>query len=223
MKSQIPSQTIIGMTNLEIKQVVSIHLRSFRGFFLCELGPSFLRCLYEEICSDPSGIALVCKRGHEVLGFVVGTAEPHGFYRRLLFRRWHRFALASVLPLLRHPSILPRLLNAFTKVNDEPSGIGCGLLMSIGVDPRFQASGVGASLVRAFLAESRKRGLTSVHLTTDHLENDQANRFYSKLGFINLRVFSTPQGRLMNDYRIEIASKVPEFELASSHPSLAGR
>ena len=101
--------------------------------------------------------------------------------------------------------IVPRLLNAFRKTKEEPDDKRYGLLMSIAVDPEAQAGGIGAALVQAFLTECQKRGLSSVHLTTDHYENDRVNRFYSKLGFTVSRVFTTPQGRVMNDYRIEIA------------------
>lgn len=85
--------------------------------------------------SDPSGIALVCRKSGRVRGFVAGTAEPRGFYGRLLVRRWPRFALASVGPVLRNPIIVPRLLNAFRKRKEEPDEQGCGLLMSVAVDP----------------------------------------------------------------------------------------
>ena len=198
------TDTISEMTHPDLNEVVNVHLRSFPGFFLSQMGPRFLLCLYEEILHDPSGIALVCRKSGRVRGFVAGTAEPRGFYGRLLVRRWPRFALASVGPVLRNPIIVPRLLNAFRKRKEEPDEQGCGLLMSVAVDPLDQANGIGASLVDGFLAECQRRGLSSVHLTTDRLENDRANRFYSKLGFTISRVVTTPQGRVMNDYRLRL-------------------
>ena len=198
------TNTVSGMTPPDLKEVVAVHLRSFPGFFLSQMGPRFLLCLYQELLGDPSGIALVCRQVHGIQGFVAGTAEPHGFYKRLLVGRWHRFALASVVPALRNPTIVPRLLNAFRKTTEEPDDKGCGLLMSIAVGPDAQTGGMGTKLVQEFLTECQKRGLSSVHLTTDHYENDRTNRFYSKLGFTITRVFTTPQGRVMNDYRIGI-------------------
>jgi GNAT superfamily N-acetyltransferase len=195
---------VSGLTPPDLSEVVAVHLRSFPGFFLSQMGPRFLLCFYQELLSDPSGIALVCRQGHRVQGFVAGTAEPRGFYKRLLVGKWLRFALASAAPLLRNPMIVPRLLNAFRKTKEEPDDVGCGLLMSIAVDPEAQAGGIGAALVQGFLTECKKRGLSSVHLTTDHYENDRVNRFYLKLGFTVSRSFTTPQGRVMNDYRIEI-------------------
>jgi len=211
------TNVVSGMTRADLRDVVAVHLRSFPGFFLSQMGSRFLLCLYDELLGTPSGIALVCKQGHKLLGFVAGTAEPRGFYKRLLVRKGHRFALASVLPVLRDPMIVPRLLNALRKTKEEADGEVCGLLMSIAVDPEAQARGIGAALVQEFLAECKKRGLSSVHLTTDQLGNDGANHFYSKLGFSLSRVITTPQGRVMNDYRIEFVSQ-PRLPVSKVSP-----
>jgi hypothetical protein len=45
-------------------------------------------------------------------GFVAGTVQASGFYRGLL-KRW-RFAIASIVPVLRKPRIIPRFLPVFT-------------------------------------------------------------------------------------------------------------
>ena len=192
------------MTHSDVGESVAIHLRAFPGFFLSQLGRRFLLCLYEEILKDPSGIAFVCRQSGRVQGFVAGTTDPRGFYRRLLAGRWRRFALASVIPVVRSPLIVPRLLGAFRRPEEEPDAEGCGLLMSIGVDPQTQANGIGTMLVNEFLAECQRRGLSAVHLTTDRFENDRVNQFYSRLGFTVSRIVTTPQGRIMNDYRVEI-------------------
>jgi ribosomal protein S18 acetylase RimI-like enzyme len=196
--------TVGCMKRQDIDDVVAVHLRSFPGFFLSQLGPAFLRRMYRELLDDPTGIALVSKRSERVQGFVAGTSEPCGFYMRLLARKWPWFALASVLPALRHPGIVPRLLHAFHKTSEEVSGERCGLLMSIAVDPQCQVKGIGTALVRNFMAECRRSGLTSVHLTTDKLDNDRTNRFYLGLGFSVSAIVTTRQGRVMNRYRIEI-------------------
>jgi GNAT superfamily N-acetyltransferase len=168
------------------------------------MGPTFIRCLYEEVLNDPSGIALVCRQGPKVRGFAAGTTEPRGFYGRLMARRWVRFALASIVPVIKHPQIVPRLLGAFRKTKEQPDYKGLGLLMSVAVDPELQQGGVGTALVQAFLKECRSRGLVSVHLTTDRSGNARVNRFYSKMGFTISHAITTRQGRVMNDYRIEL-------------------
>lgn len=207
------------MTASEFNEVVDVHLRSFPAFFLSQLGPQFLRCLYREVLKDPSGISFVYRDGGTVQGFAVGTSQPRGLYGRLLRKSWHRFALASIVPVLRDPRIVPRLMNAFGKRDEEPPDQSCGLLMSIAVDPRIQANGIGVALVQAFLAECRCRGLSSVHLTTDCFENNRVNRFYQKLGFTIARTITTRQGREMNEYRIAL-SRTPVHEIVASAPAL---
>jgi colanic acid biosynthesis glycosyl transferase WcaI len=196
--------SVSAMSEDDLQGVVAVHLRSFAHFFLSELGSVFLLCLYDEIMRDPSGVALVFRTDDRVDGFVAGTTQPQRFYRRLLLRRWYRFAFAALLPALRNPRIISRLLNAFRKPREEADYADCGLLMSLAVDPTCQGGDVGRTLVISFLDECRARGLKLVHLTTDHVNNDRVNAFYQRLGFRLHRTFSTPQGRLMNDYRASL-------------------
>ena len=204
MLSSTRTSLISAMKRSNLGGVVALHRRSFSESLLSQMGPPLLRCLYQGIVNDPAGIALVCEKCNRILGFVAGTSESRGFYVRLLASRWPRFALASVVPVLRNPGIVPRLLDAFRKTTEEPEEEGCGLLMSLAVEPNAQSNGIGAALVHGFLAECQEQGLSSVHLTTDHFGNDRTNRFYLNLGFTLAHVTTTPQGRGLNDYRIEI-------------------
>lgn len=202
----MPTQaTVRRMHPDDVKPVVWVHMQAFEGFFLTFLGPSFLRELYTAVCLDASGMALVCETDADIVGFVAGTAEPQGFYQRLLRARWQGFALASIKPVAKRPTIIPRLLRAFRKPNEAARvGRRAGELMSISVAPEIQGKGIGSRLVRAFLQEARKRGLRSVRLTTDKRNNEAVNRFYQQLGFSRIRAYSTPEGREMNEYEIDL-------------------
>jgi ribosomal protein S18 acetylase RimI-like enzyme len=199
-----PAVTTRPMAGADVDAVVQVHLEGFPSFFLSQLGPRFLRQLYRGTVADGDGFGLVALDGSAVCGFVSGTAQPAGFYRRLLRRRWWRFALAAVGPVLRRPAIAPRLVRALTmpaRVTHEP---GRGTLMSIAVVPRKQGQGVGAALVRAFVAEAVRRGLRQIDLTTDRLDNEAANRFYRHLGFVCAGTSTTPEGRRMNEYVMDL-------------------
>ncbi|HFD87614.1 MAG TPA: GNAT family N-acetyltransferase, partial [Gammaproteobacteria bacterium] len=169
---------IRNMLITDVPAVVQVHLRSFQGFFLTFLGPAFLRQLYAAILADPSGIGFVAEDEKGVCGFVAGTTQPSGFYRRLLRRRWWHFALAVTLPVLRRPSIIPRLLRAFAMPEQVAQQEGRGTLMSVAVLPEAQGKGIGRALVRAFLDEAVHRGLRQVDLTTDRDNNEATNHFY---------------------------------------------
>lgn len=190
----------------DVPQVVETHLASFSGFFLTFLGPAFLTELYSGILADPSGIAFVAQDNGQIVGFVAGAGQPAGFYARLLRKRWWRFGLASLKPVLRDPRIVPRLLRALTMPGQSRAAVGEATLMSIAVLPERQGQGIGQALVRAFLREAAQRGLNKVNLTTDRVANDAANIFYQRLGFVCRRHFVTPEGRQMNEYVINLRS-----------------
>ena len=196
--------SIRPMQHLDVLAVVDIHIQAFQGFFLSFLGPRFLQELYSAIIADPSGIAFTFHEDDNLLGFVVGTDQPSGFYRRLLRRRWWRFALASFMPLLKNPTIIPRLFRAFSMPQQGDAGKECGTLMSIAVLPEAQGNGVGKELVGAFLQEASRRKLKQVNLTTDKLNNDAVNLFYQRLGFKCIRSLVTPEGREMNEYLMSL-------------------
>jgi ribosomal protein S18 acetylase RimI-like enzyme len=211
MESSVPAGVsgnfhIARMDQNEVPAVIDVHLRSFPGFFLTFLGSAFLRELYLATIEDLSGIGFVAKDGTWILGFVTGTAQPAGFYRRLLQKRWWRFGLAAVRPALKQPSIIPRLLRAFSMPTQAAQQGKHGTLMSLAVHPDAQDRGIGQSLVTAFLREASQRGLEQVDLTTDRDNNDSVNRFYERLGFVCARSFTTPEGRAMNDYLIDLAT-----------------
>lgn len=200
-------------TSADVPAVVQVHMHSFSGFFLTVLGAPFLRELYMATLADRDGIGFVAENEKDVCGFVTGTAQPAGFYRRLLRQRWWRFAGAAALPALRQPTIIPRLLRAISMPEQVTRQPGRGTLMSIGVLPEAQGKRIGQALVRAFLEEAARRGLLQVDLTTDRDNNEATNCFYQKLGFVCERTFTTPEGRAMNEYVIDLAGWEPAHRI----------
>jgi ribosomal protein S18 acetylase RimI-like enzyme len=188
----------------DVDSVIQVHMEAFHGFFLSFLGPAFLREFYVGVCEDPSGIAIVSDES-SIAGFVVGTVEPSGFYKRLIQKRWWKFALASVRPVIEKPIIIPRLLRALSLPEKTATpGMKMGTLMSLGVSRKFHGNGIGKHLVASFLERSQKRDVEIVNLTTDAVGNDSTNEFYRKMGFTLVSVFKTPEGRLMNEYAIRL-------------------
>lgn len=188
----------------DCSSIVQIHLTAFNGFFLTFLGPRFLYLFYRGLISDPTGIAILYQQDEQILGFVVGTTNPKGFYQRLIKRHAVSFAFASFPALLRDIKIFPRLVRSFRKPNANLPKPNCTMLMSIAVMPDIQKKGVGKELVKAFFIEAKLRGSMFVNLTTDYNNNEHVNKFYSSLGFEIFRQYSTSEGRLMNEYLIKL-------------------
>lgn len=192
---------IRSATPSDVNQMVHIHMASFQGFFLTFLGARFLNVLYSAMLDIEGNISIVaCNNKTEIEGFVVGVTAPDRLYKRLLTDRWLDFAIASILPALRSPSSIPRLLRALKSPKNEQAKSADCLLMSIAVTPETSGSGIGGQLIQEFLRTAQKGGARSVNLTTDKDNNESTNHFYIKNGFTILRTFTTPEGRHMNEY-----------------------
>lgn len=198
------SKLVRSIAVQDIPRLAEIHTLTFKGFFLTYLGSGFIAKLYEAIIQDPTGIGCTAWNDGQVSGFVIGSTQPAGLYGRLLRKRWWQFGWAALPTFLRNPTIILRLLRAFSMPQQEQPAENCGMLMSIAVHPAYQTKGIGKLLVRAFLDEARSRGVQSVNLLTDAENNDATNHFYQNLGFVKVRTYATPEKRMMNEYLIRL-------------------
>ena len=194
--------TIRAATQQDISETIAVHKAAFPGFFLTKLGDRFLRELYRGFLQDSASIWLIASHDNRLIGFVAGTTEPAGFFKRLLIYRWHAFIVAGAPGFFRHPlQIVRRFLAALVYRGEKPRGIDkATLLSSIGVSPHHAGRGVGLSLVEHFCQEAFSRGAEHVYLLTDDANNDAANRFYVKCGFSLESSFTRDGERKMNRY-----------------------
>ena len=189
----------------ELPQVVEVHQASFPGFFLTFLGPRFLRLLYDSILTDAEGALLVAVgNAGRVEGFVAGVTRQDGFYLRLVKKRAWAFAAAASGAVLRHPRIGPRLWRALRRPDEARQAAAAACLMSIAVRPESAGRGIGRQLVEGFGDEMDRRGVRAFCLTTDRDDNDRVNQFYQRMGFNLAQTFTTPEGRVMNEYVIAL-------------------
>jgi ribosomal protein S18 acetylase RimI-like enzyme len=192
----------------DVSRVVRLHQSAFPSFFLTGLGARFLRTYYERFPSEASAIALVAAdlATGELAGFVVGSMNSRGFYRRLLRHHWIRFALAAIPGVLRRPRIVRRVARAMRYPGTTPVGADVVGLFSIAVAPEAQGRSIGRRLVDEFVERSRHRGGTEIYLTTDADGNDATNAFYRSRGFDCRRTYTTAEGRRMNEYWLTLAT-----------------
>jgi ribosomal protein S18 acetylase RimI-like enzyme len=212
MDEMIVNPVIIPMHLDHVNAVVSVHLASFHGYFLSFLGPRFLHLLYTEIIKEPDHIAFVAQDASGVVGFVVGVTQQSGFYARLARKRQYAFAIAALGAAARNVKIIPRLFRALSYSRRSRTAAAQALLMSIGVLPEVQHTGVGKRLITTFLNAMRQEKVDKVSLTTDRDGNEKVNNFYQKLGFNLYRTYVTPEGRGINEYVIDLSacSQLPD-------------
>jgi ribosomal protein S18 acetylase RimI-like enzyme len=191
---------ITPATKKHIKQLVEVHLSSFKGFFLSFLGKRFLTLYYNLLLKDSNGIAFVCIHDDTVIGFVTGFIDPVNYYKRLLRGHWYKFGFASVPSIIYKPYSILRLVRAVNKPFEIPQENNICELSSIGILPDYQGVGIGSQLLTEFIKEIKKRGVKDIFLTTDTLNNEGINSFYKKRGFKIRKTYETPEGRLLNEF-----------------------
>ncbi|MEL4359214.1 MULTISPECIES: GNAT family N-acetyltransferase [unclassified Luteococcus] len=197
--------TTAALHPADIESVVELHRRAFPDFFLSQLGPNFLAQFYKGFLTDPTAVTVVAHdEAGKVLGAVVGTTQPAGFFSRLLKRRLLGFVGASAQAAAQDPKRIPRLARGVLYRGEAGERVEGALLSSICVDPATQGSGVGKLLIEAWCAEARMRGAQRAFLTTDAADNEATNGFYQRNGWTLTKEFSTPEGRAMNRYEKEL-------------------
>lgn len=184
----------------DVALLAKLHQEAFPGFFLSTLGTPFLEQFYRGFLSDPTAVTVVARRDAEVLGAVVGTTEPNGFFARLLRRQILGFVVASARAVASNPRSLRRVLRGVRYRGDAPVGSEGALLSSICVDPKLHRAGVGSALLAEWSQLAGAAGAQRAHLTTDATDNDAVNGFYQRHGWAIEQTYETPDGRLMNRY-----------------------
>lgn len=178
-----------------------MHAAGQPGTFLTSLGPAFLRTLYTAIPASPYGFgfAALDPASGEMIGVVAGSTNTSDLFRDIAVRQAWRIAPPIAIRLLRHPALLPKILQTLTYPAAEVHP-GAGELLFIGVRPALRSRGVGAQLYAALLEECRRRGIALLTVLVD-ASNEGANRFYRRHGF-QYDTSQTLYGRRMHFYHV---------------------
>ena len=189
-----------------IDDLVKLHISAFPSFFLTSMGKGFLQQLYFGFSEQPNGILLIAEDNGNAIGFAAGTIDPDKFFKTLLRTQGLRFAISTIPGLLRNPVfVIRKCVGALFYRGETPSEIpNAALLSSLAVAPSSAGKGIGQLLVKRFCEDVRKQGCKSVYLTTDEAENENANRFYAKCGFILLDTIERAGNRTMNRWVMKL-------------------
>ena len=184
-----------------LKDIVNIHLETFEGFFLTFMGRGFLKQMYASYTEHAESDIFVALDEGCVIGFLAYSCNMSELYKYMIKHRLIQFAWYSLGAFLRKPKVFMRLVRAFLKPSESKRKEKYVELASIGVRPDAKSKGVGSRLI-----ESLKRAIdfneyAYITLETDANNNEHANRFYKKNGFVIEREFETQNGRRMFEYR----------------------
>ncbi|AZA10441.1 GNAT family N-acetyltransferase [Corynebacterium gerontici] len=198
-------EAVAGIAARDARALAHLHVRAFPGFFLAQLGPKFLSRFYRGYAHDPSAVGITYRKRGRVIGSVVGTTDPNGFYSRLLKRDLFGFGWTAAMAALRNPKAAGRLFQGLFYRGEEAAEIpGAALLASVCLDPEERGGGLGKQMIRDFFGECARRGAGTVVLTTDAENNDAVNTMYQRLGGKLVDSYTTSRGRKMNKYAYEL-------------------
>lgn len=186
-----------------VDDVVDIHLRTFQDFFLTFLGKGFLKQLYKGYIEHNESNLIIAKEDNEILGFIAYSSDVSDLYKFLIKHKLIQFAWYSLFAFVKKPTILLRLLAAFSKSEEVERQESYVELASIGVDPNFKRKGVGSALINYLKDNVDFNKYCYISLETDAEDNEYANKFYQKNGFVLQKTYETKQGRKMNEYHFQ--------------------
>lgn len=186
---------------LVVDDVVKIHLETFQGFFLTFLGKGFLKQLYKGYIDHEKSNLIVARNDNDVVGFIAYSSDISDLYKYLIRKKLILFAWYSFIAFIKNPKILSRLLSAFGKSEEVAREESYIELASIGVKPEVKSNGIGSAMIVFLKQNVDFNKYAYISLETDAKDNEYANRFYVKNGFILSRTYKTKQGRMMNEYR----------------------
>ena len=184
-----------------IKAIAELHKKAFPSFFLTQLGVPFLRTLYSGYMEVRDSGIIVAEEEGKLVGFIAYSNDYPRFYKGLIKNHLIKFAFCSIGAAIRHPSFIKRLLGAFKKSESVVKTERYVELASICVDPDIESKGVGSALINYLKNIVDFNKFAYINLETDADGNDGVNRFYEKNGFKLERMFTTAEGRRMNEYR----------------------
>lgn len=189
-------------------QIVDIHMKTFTGFFLTFLGKGFLKQLYGGFMEhSDSNIIVAFDDNKNVIGFLAYSERLSDFYKYLIKRRLFQFAWFALCAFLKKPKILFRLLRAFTYSDGSKREEQYVELSSIGVLPEKKNLGVGSKMIELLKQQFSSSKFEYIKLETDRENNEGANYFYQKNGFVLDHSYETAEGRHMNEYRLCLGEK----------------
>jgi|FLYL01.1.fsa_nt_gi glycosyltransferase involved in cell wall biosynthesis/ribosomal protein S18 acetylase RimI-like enzyme len=174
----------------DARTVAELHRRGIETGFLSSLGVRFLQRLYRFMLTDPSCRVLVAADADDqIVGFIAGTADTAGLYRRFLEGGGVTAGLAAAPRMLR-PSVTRRLWETLRYGTDRADGPE---LLAMAVAPGWRGQGLGKSLVDALKDWARQEGLDRMRVVVG-ADNRPAIALYRQAGFGRPKPMSVHSG-----------------------------
>ena len=189
------SVTIRTAVESDAPAVARLHAEQISEGFLSFLGPRFLTRLYRRIVRHPDSFLLVADLRGQVEGFIAGSTDVRGLYRRFVVRDGIPAACSAAPRLIAGwRQVVETLGHGSSDGAGAGSGSGTGAeLLSVAVAPDGQGQGLGRRLVASFLEELESRSCPSSHVVVG-ADNVGAVALYERCGFVIAERFELHAG-----------------------------
>jgi ribosomal protein S18 acetylase RimI-like enzyme len=178
--------------------LADIHQKAFQDFFLTTLGKGFLRTYYKASLNSSESIAICAVTDeNQIIGYCIGCILSKGYHKRLVRTNLTAFLFQGVSILFTKPKALYRLVFNLDKSTIKTDDGNYAELLSIGVLPEINGSGIGKELIKKFEEVAITKGCKKIALTTDFYNNHKVLEFYKKTGYENFCEFTTYPNRRM--------------------------
>lgn len=182
--------------------IAKIHVENFKNAFLCDLGFSFLKLLYDWILRLDKGFGYVIKdNNNEIIGFITGVYDSSNLVSSFIKNNFLKTMPILILNFIKKPKNIKKVFETVFYSKKSDINIKAELL-SIAIEKNFRSKGHSQELFSYFIDHLKKRNIKIFKITVDK-DNLAANKFYIKIGCKLVKSYKM-YGKFSNIYRYEI-------------------
>ena len=176
------------MKLIDLEEVFDLHTEAFFDHAIIQLGKSYNKKFIKYFINDEKAVSLVATYQNKIIGYVIGAPNGYqiGLNKKLKFLKYMSVILKPNIWFNRNVLLaIKRTLlskNIGKPKNQDDKYFS---LVGIGVKSEFRRKNIGAELVKNFELEVKTAGWEKLKLSV-HENNNNAQRFYEKLGWFHL-------------------------------------
>ena len=184
-----------GFSGKDIEVIAQIHRKEIGTGFLASLGLEPAKLLYSALADSRNCLIVAgLKKYTGLVGFIAGTVDFQAFCGDFL-RTKGLAALRMVLPQMFSRVGLKNAIEAVTfAVWRRRSGLPRAQILNFAVQPDYRGSGLAATLFLEIMRQFWRRGVREVVILSG-AEQEQAHRFYQKMGAYQIGSTTVHRGR----------------------------
>ncbi len=204
MKAAVGDELIVRRAcEADAPVLASVMAEAINWGRLSQLGDKFNTMVHRHLANSKYAITFVAERNGEILGYASGVTDVSKFYREFLWQ-FGVAAAITLLPKVFKPSMLAAIIRGLTYFPDAHPADPKAEIVSLSVRTHAKRSGVGQAVMAATNKEFKARGITMVKVGTVEVNNEAANKHYSRMGGVVVRTVPFYKNSAVNVYTYNI-------------------